>query len=166
MSGENPYDEGTGTIGGWGKSEIRTWLRSTVYEAIPPDIRSHIVEVAKYSVSYNTSGTKVSNDSSTDTVFIPSVRESGYASTGYNTGAETNRSTPYTALNSNTKRTKKKVGAASAIQWWTRSAMLTYNNANRTKYAFAIATDGSTSSSANSKVVTTAFGVCLCFCVG
>lgn len=52
---DGSYKEGTGSIGGWGKSELRTYLNDTVKALIPANVRNAIKEVTKNSRSYDTS---------------------------------------------------------------------------------------------------------------
>ena len=52
---DGSYKEGTGAIGGWGKSELRTYLNDTVKALIPANVRNAIKEVTKNSRSYDTS---------------------------------------------------------------------------------------------------------------
>ena len=62
---DGSYKEGTGTIGGWGKSELRTYLNDTVKALIPANVRNAIKEVTKNSRSFDTSKNAVetiSND--------------------------------------------------------------------------------------------------------
>jgi hypothetical protein len=114
--------EGTGTIGGWGKSEMRTYLAETIWAKIPAELQAVIKEVKKKSCIYDTSGTKVANDETTDKLWIPSVREvfnnSNYETEGPSyTGVFTN----------NTSRMRYKPGASNASYWWERSANSTSN---------------------------------------
>ena len=51
--------EGTGTLGGWEKSEIRSYMKETIKPLIPAVVRNAIKEVTKYSRIYNASGTAV-----------------------------------------------------------------------------------------------------------
>ena len=67
--------EGTGTIGGWEKCEMRAYLKNTIKPMIPENVRNAIVNVTKYSNIFNTSGTKVLNSVTTDDVWIPSRHE-------------------------------------------------------------------------------------------
>ena len=110
-----PYDEGTGAIGGWEKSEMRTYLKNTVKPLIPQAVRSGIKEVTKYSQIYNSAGSSVNNVSTTDDVWIPSRRE---------VFGDAETSGPvYTDLFADANsRKKSKVGATSASYWWLRSA--------------------------------------------
>lgn len=70
-----PYDEGTGTIGGWEKCEMRSYLKDTIKLLVPENVRNAIKNVTKYSNIFDTSGTKVLNHVTSDDVWIPSGRE-------------------------------------------------------------------------------------------
>lgn len=140
--------EGTGALGGWEKSEMRTYLRETILPDIPAVIRDAIKEVTKYTKIYNASEAAVNNSASTDTVWIPSGREvfggSSYETTGV----------VYTGLlSSATLRKKSKLGSASASSWWTRSAYSAYN-------FISVATSGGT----NNYSANYSYGVALGFC--
>lgn len=74
-SGATVYTEGTGTIGGWEKSEIRAYLNDTILPIVPENVREMIKTVTKYSISFDASGTKVSNKTTDDSLWIPSGRE-------------------------------------------------------------------------------------------
>ena len=110
-----PYNEGTGTIGGWEKSEMRTYLKETIKPLIPQNVRSGIKEVTKHSNIFDTSGTKVLNSVTTDDVWIPSRREVfGKAETS---------GPVYTDLFADANsRKKSQVGATNTSWWWLRSA--------------------------------------------
>lgn len=110
-----PYDDGTGTIGGWEKCEMRTYLKDTIKPLIPATVRSGIKEVTKYSQIYNSAGSAVNNVSTTDDVWIPSRREMA---------GNTETSGPvYTDLFADANSRKKSVvGATSTSAWWLRSA--------------------------------------------
>jgi hypothetical protein len=110
-----PYDEGTGTIGGWEKCEMRTYLKDTIKPLIPATVRNGIKDVTKYSQIYSSAGSAVNNVSTTDDVWIPSRREMV---------GNTETSGPvYTDLFADANSRKKSVvGATSASAWWLRSA--------------------------------------------
>lgn len=123
------YKEATGAIGGWEKSEMRTYLRGTVKPLIPEIVRSAIVSVTKSQPSYTTSGSWVTQTTADD-VWIPSQSE-----------VEGSSSTYYTVFqNTNANRIKYKSGASSATFWWLRSAGSTgsfhcvYSNGNVYNY--------------------------------
>lgn len=110
------YQEGTGTIGGWEKAEMRSWLKDTIKPLIPAAVSAAIKPVTKFSRIYDTSSSAVNNVTSTEDVWIPSARELGF------TGNETEGPTYDSAFNSTATRVKMKVGASRASWWWMRSA--------------------------------------------
>lgn len=112
--------EGTGTVGGWGKSEMRTYLSETIWPLLPSELRTVIKEVTKYSCIYDTNSTKVSDDTTTDKLWIPSVHEV------FNNNTYETQGPAYTGIFSNsTNRKRFKPGASSASNWWERSAYST-----------------------------------------
>ena len=141
--------EGTGTYGGWEKSELRTYLRETIMPLIPETVRNAIKPVTKYSNIYNTSGNAENNVASTETVWIPSVREVGW------TYRETSGPVYSLAFTDNASRVKKNVSTGSAAWWWLRSAS---NNS----FAYYVNYDGS---NYYYRVYTTSGGVVLGFCL-
>lgn len=106
-----PAQEGTGTIGGWEKSEMRTYLKGTVKPLIPSNVQSAIKNVSKTQPAYNTSKSQFTQTTSDD-VWIPSYSEMFDSSSIYMTVFQ----------NTNANRIKKKAGASSASWWWLRSA--------------------------------------------
>ena len=119
-SANNGNAEGTGTIGGWEKCEMRTYLKEAVKPLIAENVRNAIVNVTKHSNIFDTSGTKVLNSVTTDDVWIPSYQEI-FGGTSYETLGHV-YSDVFTDANS---RKKSKVGASSANIWWLRSAVNT-----------------------------------------
>ena len=105
------YVEGTGAIGGWGMSELRTYFIETVYPAIPQNIRNRIVEVTKTQPAYNTAGSQFTQTTH-DKVWIPSYAEMFGSNSLYSGFFQ----------NQNAKRVKRKPGSSSASWWWLRSA--------------------------------------------
>jgi hypothetical protein len=144
-----PYDEGTGTIGGWEKCEMRSYLKETIKPLIPENVRNAIVNVTKYSNIFDTSGTKVLNSVTTDDVWIPSNQEI-FGGTSYETLGHV-YSDVFTDANS---RKKFKVGASSADAWWLRSAHST------TGFRYVRSSGDNNSNSANNTS-----GVVLGFCL-
>ena len=140
------YTEGTGTIGGWEKCEMRTYLKETIKPLIPSNVRSAIKEVTKYSRIYNTAGSAVNDVTSTDDVWIPSYREVGF------TGRETLGPIYDGAFPDNASRVKTLNG--SAAWWWLRSAP-------SSNYFYIVYSDGSS----NYRYATSAGGVALGFCL-
>ena len=114
--------EGTGAIGGWEKSEMRSYLKETVLPLIPDVVRNRIVEVKKYSRSYNTSGTLVDNVETSDDVWIPS-----YGEIFSNTDFEAQGPIYNTVFNSDDMRVKIKAGGSKTGSWWMRTVFDTTN---------------------------------------
>ena len=145
--------EGTGTIGGWRKSQIRTNIHA-LKSIIPSIVRSRIVSVQKYSRIYDTTETAINNDLTDDELWIPSSRELGLVS---GSSRETLGVVSYTGLNTNEKRIKQTPGDA-AETYFTRSAYDTTS-------VWGCATTGKTNSTLaanSSKSFRTSIG----FCVG
>ena len=115
------YTEGTGTIGGWGMCEMRTYCRNTIKLLIPSNVRSAIKEVIKYSRKYNSDVTITADAQTVDDVWIPSARELY----GAVTSAETSGPIYASAFPDDASRIKKKTGTSTATWWWTRSAYST-----------------------------------------
>lgn len=136
---------GTGTLGGWGASEMRTYLRNDIKPLIPNNVRSRIVNVSKVSKAYDTSETEF-QQTTTDDVWIPGHKEI-FNSTSYDTSGPS-----YNSLyNSASSRIKNRSG--SADNWWLRSA---YDAAH---FRYVSGRGYDSNGSANST-----FGVALGFC--
>ena len=142
-----PYDEGTGTISGWEKCEMRSYLKTTIKPLIPENVRNAILDVTKYSNIFNTSGTKVLNSVTTDDVWIPSRREVfGKAETS---------GPVYTDLFADdNSRKKSQVAATNTSWWWLRSAGGTTH--------FSSVTNAGSASSATANY---SYGIALGFCL-
>lgn len=144
------YTDGTGTIGGWGSSEIRTYVQSTIKALFPANVLSHIVSVKKYSMIYNTAGSKVSNDETSDDVWIPSYYEmnnrTGYESSGPH----------YSPFSSDASRIKNK--GETATKYWLRSAGTSTNNP-------CVVTNTGSISGGNT-TAQTATAILIGFCIG
>ena len=146
-SGATVYTEGTGSIGGWEKTEMRTYVQNDIKALIPEDVIALIKTVTKQSVGYNTAGTKTQYET-TDDIWIPSYREV-FGGTSYETTGAV-----YSGLfKDSASRIKKKYNASSANTWWLRSA------SNGTSFRYVL-TDGSSGS--NNAYYT--YGVALGFC--
>lgn len=140
------YKEGTGSIGGWEKCEMRAYLKNTIKPLIPETVRNAIKEVTKYSKIYDTSNTAVNNVTSAEDVWIPSAREVNF------TGYETEGPSYSMAFPDNASRVKNLAG--SAAWWWLRSA----NGDNIFRYV-------NTSGSYTNGSVSYSGGVALGFCL-
>jgi len=109
--------EGTGTIGGWEKSEIRTYMKDTIKPLIPANVRGAIKKVTKYTNIYDFHGTAVNNVVTMDDVWIPSYREVSASTDVESVGVV------YEALFSNdNSRIKAQVSADTRLSWFLRSA--------------------------------------------
>ena len=104
------YTVGTGGVGGWEHSEMRSYLINSVLPAIPANVRQRIKATKRYSNSVNTAGTAVSNAMTSDSVWIPSRREVG----------DSNGETSGTVYLNSTTRTA--ISTAINATWYTRSA--------------------------------------------
>ena len=109
--------EGTGTLGGWDKCEMKTYLNGTILPKMPSNVRNAIKSVKKYTRIFDVSGTVVNNSVSTDTLWIPSMYEMGW------TGYETSGGRYNSIFTNDSSRIKKVVEASSASGWWLRSAI-------------------------------------------
>lgn len=139
--------EGTGSLGGWEKTEMRSWLKNTVKPLIPSEIRSAVKPVKKYTRIYNVSGSVVTNMLTTNDVWIPSRQE-----IFGNYSAESSGVYYSVAFPDNTSRIKSKIGS-SAAWWWSRTATLTSRFAN-------VNTDGSYDSDSAGNTGGVALGFC------
>lgn len=108
LSGSSPnYEAGTGSIGGWEQSEMRSYLNDTVKPLIPEPVASAIVTVTKTQSAYNTDGSRFTQTTE-DGVWIPAYEE-------MNDGI-------YKSLfPDSASRIKHKTGSTSASFWWLRS---------------------------------------------
>ena len=107
------------TAGGWGNSDMRTYLRETILPLMPEVLQNNIKEVTKtYRVKSPTDETK----SIADTVWIPSYKEVGFTNASY---VESSGVTYSSVFSSNANRIKHLNGSAG--YWWLRSAYGTVN---------------------------------------
>lgn len=136
-----PAKEGTGSIGGWEKSEMRSYLNETVKSLIPETVLSAIKTVTKAHPAYNTSESSFTQTTKDD-VWIPSYTEM-FSTTGLY----------HEKFPDNASRIKSKVGASSASVWWLRSAG-SYN------YFSCVGASGSN----NNNSAYNSYGVALGFC--
>lgn len=115
----NAGEEGTGALGGWGKSELRQWLNGEFFNSIDPVVRNSIKSVSKVSFSRDVNGIGVINNISLDKIFIPSAEEiSGhYDQRGYIYETDGIDFRYMTSAFSN----KRANGSASYIDYWLRT---------------------------------------------
>lgn len=141
---DGTYQEGTGTIGGWEKSEIRTYMGDTVKLLISEEVRIRIRSVVKKHPAYNTSGSKFTQTTEDD-VWIPSYDECIGISSNYNA-----------LFNNKNENRIKKVGSSSASAWWLRTASNSIN--------FYYVSSRGEGGEGHSTSAYTSFGVALGFC--
>ena len=139
--------EGTGTIGGWEKTEMRSYLKETVKPLIPETVRNAIKPVKKYGKIYNVSDSAVNDVLTTEDVWIPSYKEL------FGLGIETLGPTYSTAFPDDASRIKRKAGG-SAAWWWLRSASVIST-------FYGVGTDGFTYGNYASNIGGVALGFCL-----
>lgn len=114
---------GTGSLGGWVATEMRSYLKDTIKPKIPSEVRAAIKTVKKYSRTYDASEKLKNNVESNDDVWIPSIREMGY---DYTTSDYEQSGPCYNSLFPNTDaRRKTSVGDTIGRGCWTRSAHAT-----------------------------------------
>lgn len=146
-NGDGTYQEGTGTIGGWEKSELRAYLNDTIKPMIPGNVVAMIKAVSKTQDAYDTAGS-VFAQTTTEIVWVPSYDEV-YGNTS---------TVLYFPLfeNSNAKRRKRTAGSSSDGSWWLRS-MYKYGMAN----TYCVTNSGSVSSSSPASTSRIALGFCV-----
>ena len=109
--------------GGWEESEMRSWLRKEILPLMPEEVRNNIRDVKKYSYSFK--GYKNGKaDETTDTIWIPSVREIFLAdrSEWVNKYYEKEGAAYTEVFKGYMSRIKAHAGASGASWWWLRSA--------------------------------------------
>jgi len=111
--------EGTGALGGYDKTEMKTYLTETILPLFPTNIRNNIVPVTKHQKAYDASGTTF-QESTTETLWIPGHKEI-FNSTSYDTDGPAYSD----VFKDDTSRIKKRNG--STYDWRLRSASSTAN---------------------------------------
>lgn len=135
--------EGTGTIGGWEKCEMRNYLNDTIKPMIPELVRGQIVAVAKTQNAYDTSGVSV-NQITMDEVWIPSLVEISNADSIYKA-----------LMPDSSSCVKSVVNTTTASSWWTRYC-------RNTQSFRTYSTTGSSAQDSSGYIN----GICLGFCTG
>lgn len=141
------YTEGTGTIGGWEKCEMRAYLQSTIKQSIPVDVASMIQPVTKKQSAFDTAGTSFVQ-TTTDDVWLPSAPELTMTNPGYGVR--------YGDFFTNNTSRIKCVVSGDKKAWWVRNSTSASN--------FTTVTTAGTSSSSNAQTETRY--ICLGFCTG
>lgn len=144
-----PYNEGTGGIGGWEKSEMRNYLKSIIKTLIPENVRDAIKSVKKYSTSFDVAGTKTVNAVTTDDVWVPSWLET------YNTRTFETSGPVYSEFFVDNDSRKKTRVETSAYESW----------ALRTFASAAVSRNVNDYGTWSNKTANTDAGVALGFCL-
>lgn len=115
---DGTYQEGTGSVGGWEKSELRAYMRNDIKQLIPEETRGMIRDVTKYTQIYDANGTRIQNMVTSEDVWIPSGWEMA--------GSTTNRESlgpQYNALFVNDAARMKHIAGDTVNykQWWLRT---------------------------------------------
>ena len=134
-NGDGTYKEGTGNIGGWEKSEIRTYYKNTLKPMLPEDLQKLIKPVKKSYTYWPTAkdGTFKKDGECTDDVWMPSLREMGYDYPDQETYGPI-----YSGVfTSNSTRQKHVVNESSNTYYWLRSA-----NSNSRNSAYFVSSNG------------------------
>lgn len=113
---DGTYKIGTGTIGGWEATKMRTYLNDTILTMIPSEVRSMIKTVAKMNVRYTAAGNQENDHITNDILWIPSRAEIKGGTSSKNELAFPN----YTLA----EHPKKTVGTSTESQWWLRNASM------------------------------------------
>ena len=132
---DGSYKEGTGNIGGWEKSEIRTYYKNTLKPMLPEDLQKLIKPVKKSYTYWPTAkdGTFKKDGECTDDVWMPSLREMGYDYPDQETYGPI-----YSGVfTSNSTRQKHVVNESSNTYYWLRSA-----NSNSRNSAYFVSSNG------------------------
>ncbi|MBQ3307493.1 MAG: hypothetical protein IJG68_04800 [Bacilli bacterium] len=115
---------GTGNVGGWPASEMRTYVNSDICNALPSDLKSVIINTTVVSGHGATSGE--TNFTSTDKLYLLSRREVWNYTGSYDTAQGQTRQLDYYAnlgvTESNYSVAIKKDLSGTATIWWLRSA--------------------------------------------
>ena len=138
------YVEGTGSIGGWEKCEMRTYLNNTIKPLIPADVASMIKAVTKTQDAYDTTAAKFTQTTS-DEVWIPDYNEVATSTCRY-----------VDLFPNAASRIKQEWDTSEASFWWLRTAY------SATQFR-AIKSAGSSN---DVDPTYTNYYICLGFCVG
>lgn len=147
------YTEGTGSIGGWEKSEMRTYLKNTVKPLIPSNVQNRLQRVNKYSSIIETDNTLTINSVTVDDIWIPSSHEV----VDTITDKETLGATYWTVFRDVSSRIKELYGYTSqpSYEWFLRTA--------QTSSTFGLISSSGATTRGDAEVQN---GVCLGFCLG
>ena len=125
-------------VGGWPASAMRTYVNTTVYNALPSDLQNVIATTTVVSSHGSTSGE--ANFTSSDKLYLLSAKEIWNGGTGYDTAEAETRQLDYYKNNgvtiSNYSGAIKQYNDSNN-NWWLRSA-----RSGSTDFFFSVRTDG------------------------
>jgi len=132
---DGSFKEGTGAIGGWEKSEIRTYYKNTLKPMLPESVQNAIKPVKKTYTYWPTAkdGTYQKDGECTDDVWMPSLREMAFN----DNSKETSGPIYSEVFTSNSVRQKHAVNGSSNSYHWLRSARSSSRN-----YAYYVNSSG------------------------
>lgn len=138
--------EGTGSIGGWDKSEMKSYLYNDIWPLIPSIWKDIIKEVKKYTLIYNTSEQEENDVLTNEKIFLLSTREVGFTSYDETQGPV------YNVAFADSNARIRRINSNASI-YWLRSALnsKSFSNVSRGNWSF------DTASSNNDYVI---FGFC------
>lgn len=141
---------GTGTVGGWENSELRTYCNTNLKSLLPQEIQDAIVPVEKKHTAYRAkesdpAQTESFQQTTSETVWIPSRIELAES--------KANGGLYHTMFPDASSCIKKKAGSTSGSPYWNRDA----SSGSSARYIF---NDGYY----NYSYVDNTYGVPLCFC--
>ena len=122
----NPYTNGTvngdGNKGGWEYSEMRTYLNTDIYNALPNDLRSKIKDDTTVVSGHGSNDTD--NFTTTDKIYLLDAKEiyGDSFTIDYNTSKDSERQLDYYANLGVTISAIKKDLSGENYYWWLRSA--------------------------------------------
>ena len=125
-------------VGGWPASAMRTYVNTTIYNALPSDLQNVIATTTVVSSHGSTSG--VANFTSSDKLYLLSTKEVWNGGTGYDTAEAETRQLDYYKNNGVTTSNYSgaiKQSNGTNTNWWLRSA---YSSA--TNFFFLVAGSG------------------------
>ena len=124
------FNSTTTNVGGWKDSEIRTYINSTIYNALPSDLQNVIVSTKVISGHGNTTGEE--NFETQDKLYLLNAQEV-WNGNSYDTSVGTSKQLDYyknqgVTASSYAGAIKQYNGANS--KWWLRSAYSSFNAYN------------------------------------
>ena len=108
--------------GGWGNSQMRSYLNSTIYNTLPSDLKSVIIQKTHMHTRGNKQTTVISVS---DNLWLPTEWEC--VGNGNLSGDTANYNKHYSVFSTNASRIKKIVGSTSADIWWLASPLQNYS---------------------------------------